>query len=90
MFLKAHEVSDDTSVCFWLISMVNVSTTNTLFEVKGTESPDVKTQSGLSGFFVNYMVTRFPLCRQNFYMMLHFLTSAFLPLFVLFVFVVFR
>lgn len=51
MFPKAHEVSDDTSVCFWLISMVNVSTTNTLFEVKGTESPDVKTQSGLYGFF---------------------------------------
>lgn len=39
----AHEVSDDSSVCFWLVSMVNVSTTDTLFEeAAAAASADVK------------------------------------------------
>lgn len=35
----AHEVSDDTSVCLWLISMENVSTTNTLLGKKQASPP---------------------------------------------------
>lgn len=45
LFPTAHEVSDDSSVCFWLISVVNVSTTNTLFEQREATSPDVQISS---------------------------------------------
>lgn len=47
LFPTAHEVSDDTSVCFWLISMVNVPTTNTLFREKKPSSLMCKSVPGL-------------------------------------------
>lgn len=61
------QASDDTGVCFWLISMENVSTTNALFGEREAESPDVQTQSEVSGFFMNSLVTRFPHVRLCFY-----------------------
>lgn len=61
------QASDDTGVCFWLISMENVSTTNALFGEREAESPDVQTQSEVSGFFMNSLVTRFPHVRLYFY-----------------------
>jgi len=48
LFLIAHEVSDDISVCLRLIGMENVSTTNTLFRWRVRQSTSVFISLGIA------------------------------------------
>lgn len=61
LFPIAHEVSDDTSVCLWLISMANVSTTNTLLKEKASKSSKVHIHFRTVSVQWMNLVTREPL-----------------------------